>query len=99
MTTAPTITRPMTADELLAMPDDGFRYELVRGELNPVSGLPFQVADDIFCNAYSLDLQKTLLSFSLQYLNVDSRAFRRVRKQLLNNNNVLIFWHSQCLPL
>ena len=23
----------MTADELLAMPDDGFRYELVRGEL------------------------------------------------------------------
>ena len=26
-------TKPMTADELLAMPDDGFRYELVRGEL------------------------------------------------------------------
>ena len=32
MTTAPT-TRPMTADELLHMPNDGFRYELVRGEL------------------------------------------------------------------
>ena len=34
MTTA-TATRPMTmtADDLLAMPDDGFRYELVRGEL------------------------------------------------------------------
>ena len=32
MTTA-TTTRPMTADELLAMPDDGFRHELVRGEL------------------------------------------------------------------
>ena len=32
MTTAAT-TRPMTADELLAMRDDGFRYELVRGEL------------------------------------------------------------------
>ena len=32
MTTAAT-TRPMTADELLYMRDDGFRYELVRGEL------------------------------------------------------------------
>ena len=28
-----TITRPTTADELFAMPDDGFRYELVEGEL------------------------------------------------------------------
>jgi Uma2 family endonuclease len=28
-----TLTRPMTADELLAMPDDGMTYELVRGEL------------------------------------------------------------------
>jgi Uma2 family endonuclease len=27
----------MTADELLAMPRDGFRYELVRGELNRTS--------------------------------------------------------------
>ena len=33
MTTAATTARPMTADELLAMRDDGFRYELVRGEL------------------------------------------------------------------
>ena len=32
MMTAAT-TRPMTADELLNMPDDSFRYELVRGEL------------------------------------------------------------------
>ena len=32
MTTAAT-TRPITADELLHMPDVGFRYELVRGEL------------------------------------------------------------------
>ena len=32
MTTAAT-TRAMTADELLNMRDDGFRYELVRGEL------------------------------------------------------------------
>lgn len=28
-----TTTRPTTTGELLAMPDDGFRYELVRGEL------------------------------------------------------------------
>jgi len=28
-----TLTKPVTADELLAMPDDGFRYELVKGEL------------------------------------------------------------------
>lgn len=28
-----TRTRPMTAEELLRMPDDGFRYELVKGEL------------------------------------------------------------------
>ena len=37
MTTATTTTRPMTADELLKMPDDGFRYELVRGELIKMS--------------------------------------------------------------
>jgi len=28
-----TAVRPLTADELLKMPEDGFRYELVRGEL------------------------------------------------------------------
>ena len=28
-----TLTKPMTADELPAVPDDGFRYELVKGEL------------------------------------------------------------------
>ena len=32
-----TATRRMTADELLLMPDDGFRYELVRGELRKMS--------------------------------------------------------------
>ncbi len=32
-----TITKPMSADELLAMPDDGYRYELVRGELKRMS--------------------------------------------------------------
>lgn len=30
-------TRTITADDLLAMPDDGFRYELVRGELRKMS--------------------------------------------------------------
>jgi hypothetical protein len=29
----PTPTRPVTAEALLRMPDDGFRYELVKGEL------------------------------------------------------------------
>jgi Uma2 family endonuclease len=28
-----TLTKPMTSAELLAMPDDGYRYELVKGEL------------------------------------------------------------------
>ena len=32
-----TTARPTTADELLAMPYDGFRYELVRGELRRMS--------------------------------------------------------------
>jgi len=32
-----TITRPVTADELLAMPDDGYRYELVKGELRKMA--------------------------------------------------------------
>jgi Uma2 family endonuclease len=30
---SPTITKLVTADELIAMPDDGYRYELVKGEL------------------------------------------------------------------
>jgi len=32
-----TLTKPVTADELLAMPDDGYRYELVEGELRRMS--------------------------------------------------------------
>ena len=34
---ATTSTKIMTAEELLAMPDDGFRYELVRGELRKMA--------------------------------------------------------------
>ena len=32
-----TTTRPMTAEDLFDLPDDGFRYELVRGELKKMS--------------------------------------------------------------
>ncbi len=32
-----TTMRPVTAEELLHMPDDGFRYELVRGELRKMA--------------------------------------------------------------
>lgn len=32
-----TLTKPTTADELFAMPDDGYRYELVEGELTRMS--------------------------------------------------------------
>lgn len=32
-----TTTRPMTAEELLNMPDDGFRYELIKGELRKMA--------------------------------------------------------------
>lgn len=35
-----TITKLVTAEELLAMPDDGFRYELVKGELIRMSPPP-----------------------------------------------------------
>jgi Uma2 family endonuclease len=38
-----TITKPVTADELLAMPDDGYRYELVKGELIRT---PFSTAEN-----------------------------------------------------
>jgi Uma2 family endonuclease len=32
-----TDTKPMTADELLRMPEDGSRYELIRGELTKMA--------------------------------------------------------------
>ena len=32
-----TQAKPMTAEELFAMPDDGYRYELVRGELRKMA--------------------------------------------------------------
>jgi Uma2 family endonuclease len=37
-----TITKPVTADELLAMPDDGYRHELVKGELIRMAPAGFQ---------------------------------------------------------
>jgi Uma2 family endonuclease len=36
-----TLTKSMTADELLAMPSDGYRYELVKGELIRMSPAGF----------------------------------------------------------
>ena len=41
------VRQEVTADELLLMPDDGFRYELVHGELrqmNPEGNVPGRVA-------------------------------------------------------
>ena len=32
-----TLTKPVTANELLEMPDDGYRYELIEGELRRMS--------------------------------------------------------------
>jgi hypothetical protein len=32
------VRQQVTADELLLMPDDGFRYELVKGELRRMTG-------------------------------------------------------------
>jgi len=32
------VRQQLTADELLLMPDDGFRYELVKGELRRMTG-------------------------------------------------------------
>ncbi len=45
-----TKTRPTTAEELLNMPDDGFRYELVRGELRKM------VPAGQFHGAYSMNV-------------------------------------------
>ena len=44
------ITRLMTAEDLEQMPDDGYRYELVRGELirmSPVSFEPVEVVGNV----------------------------------------------------
>ncbi len=46
-----TRTRPVTAEELLRMPDDGFRYELVRGELRkmpPAGNEHGYIAGEVF---------------------------------------------------
>lgn len=40
-----TVTSLMTAEELLQRPDDGFRYELVRGELRKISPTGFEHGD------------------------------------------------------
>ena len=50
MTTVPS-QRPMTAEQLFSLPDDGNRYELLRGELitmSPSALPPTEVAGNIF---------------------------------------------------
>lgn len=51
MTTA---TRLMTADEFLMMPDDGRRYELVRGELVELGPPPGFLHGDVAGNAFAI---------------------------------------------
>ena len=49
-------TQLMTADELLSLPDDGYRYELVRGELRkaPLNGAEHGIVAAHFALALSL---------------------------------------------
>jgi Uma2 family endonuclease len=49
-----TVTSLMTADELLQLPDDEFRYELVRGELRKMSPTCPEHGDVAMLIAYSL---------------------------------------------
>ena len=52
-----TTTRPMTAEELLLLPDDGYRYELVRGELEADVArreLPWKTGIQCPCSARQL---------------------------------------------
>ena len=45
-----TMTRPMTAEDLLLLPDDGYRYELIRGELkqmSPAGNYPGRLASNV----------------------------------------------------
>ena len=55
-----TATKHMTADELLMMPDDGYRYELVRGELRKMSPAGHHHGD------YALAVGSSLRVFTTQ---------------------------------
>ena len=55
--TTTTKQRITTAEELMDMPDDGYRYELVRGELRkmaPAGSEHGEIASDIECQFESL---------------------------------------------
>jgi len=58
-----TLTTPVTADELLAMPDDGYRYELLKGELikmSPAGSEHGEVAMDLAGPLHSYVREKKL---------------------------------------
>ena len=59
--TTPTKHRITTAEELFGMPDDGYRYELVRGELRkmaPTGGEHADISADIH-GQFGCMLEKT----------------------------------------
>ena len=48
-------TQPVTAEELLDMPDDGFKYELVRGELRKMAPASYEhgrLAGNVFASLH-----------------------------------------------
>ena len=61
MTTATRPPRAMTADELLHMPDDGYCYELVRGELRKM--LPA----GIYHGIYAARIRDSALAIGLRW--------------------------------
>ena len=80
MTTA---TRLMTADELLDMPDDGYRYELIRGELiqmSPAGNLhgnfAANVSGPLWVYVRANNLGKVYIAEAGYILDLDSHTVR-----------------------
>ena len=80
MTTA---TRLMTADELLDMPDDGYRYELIRGELIQMSpaghahgNFAANVSGPLWVYVRANDLGKVYAAETGYILDIDSHTVR-----------------------
>ena len=70
-------TRSMTADDLLQMPDDGFRYELVRGELRKMS--PAGHAHGEYAGYMSVSMGYDVLIHNLGKIYVADAGFRLAR--------------------
>ena len=73
-----TKTKLMTAEELLAMPDDGYRYELVRGELRKMAPAGRvhgkrgnRVNYSLSAHVYENDLGEVYLAESGFHLEID----------------------------